>query len=334
MADRDPAGYWFNLSSLSDMRERAKAALSCPSALGVTIPRLVDDANGTVDYLYRAYPFRLVIIDIDGRIAYYSHDSVLDHDSETLDVTITQTLNSLAANQGKVPAQLIAVDRHDAVGAQPASFWLPTLEYFSGKTAAVAKSTPARVENARGEQVAVAKAMADELLRKRACMIRRFGAGEDSRRTRPVVLYFTGANIDAATADAATLRAFFQRYQQHADCYLIFSPTGTTPGLDTLAQRAKRVATLRERLHLKIPCLLDGLENDVAFAYHVNTPRLFVMAKSGQNWTIQYASPYAGGSMALAVPAAESTVDQLTVGAKGYDGRLGSQASRLPGHAK
>ena len=78
------------------MRQRAKEALECPSAVGVTIPRLVDDADGTVDYLYRAFPFRLVIIDVDGRIAYFSHDSQQDHDSENLDATIARTLTTFS----------------------------------------------------------------------------------------------------------------------------------------------------------------------------------------------------------------------------------------------
>ena len=154
-------------------------------------------------------------------------------------------------------------------------------------------------------------AVAGEWQRKRACVVRRFGAGEDAALTRPVLLYFTGAKIDAIAADATTLQAFYQRYQQRADAYIIFSPTTAAPGIDMLGQRAKQVDALRKRCQLHMPCLLDGLENDVAFAYHVNTPRLFVIAKSGQDWAVRYASPYTVGNMATAMREAGRTLDDL-----------------------
>jgi len=50
--------------------QRGSAASACRDALGITIPVLVDDMDDTVNRAYTAWPERLFVVDVDGRVAY------------------------------------------------------------------------------------------------------------------------------------------------------------------------------------------------------------------------------------------------------------------------
>lgn len=52
------------------LTRRSEVAATCSSKLKLTIPRVVDDMNNTVDELYAAWPERLFVVGIDGTIAY------------------------------------------------------------------------------------------------------------------------------------------------------------------------------------------------------------------------------------------------------------------------
>jgi len=50
--------------------QRAIAASDCVRDLKLSIPVLLDDMDSTTEQAYRGWPARLVIIDIEGRVAY------------------------------------------------------------------------------------------------------------------------------------------------------------------------------------------------------------------------------------------------------------------------
>jgi hypothetical protein len=52
------------------IEERRHVAGSCATALDYGIPTLVDDMNDTVNKAYAAWPTRLYLIGLDGRVVY------------------------------------------------------------------------------------------------------------------------------------------------------------------------------------------------------------------------------------------------------------------------
>lgn len=49
---------------------RCEVAATCSAELALTIPRVVDDMEDTVDTLYAGWPERIYVVDRGGRIAY------------------------------------------------------------------------------------------------------------------------------------------------------------------------------------------------------------------------------------------------------------------------
>ncbi len=49
--------------------ERREIAQSCAASLALTMPCVVDDMENTVDEAYCAWPERLFVVDVEGRIA-------------------------------------------------------------------------------------------------------------------------------------------------------------------------------------------------------------------------------------------------------------------------
>jgi type I thyroxine 5'-deiodinase len=60
------------LASTRTLAERMSAAGSCVKNLGIEIPALIDGPDDGVERAYTAWPDRLYVIDLDGRIAYKS----------------------------------------------------------------------------------------------------------------------------------------------------------------------------------------------------------------------------------------------------------------------
>lgn len=56
----------------ASIEERTKLATECIRDLGIKFPALVDDFDNSVEKAYTAWPDRLYVIDIEGRVAYKS----------------------------------------------------------------------------------------------------------------------------------------------------------------------------------------------------------------------------------------------------------------------
>ena len=50
--------------------ERLKSLRQCASLLGLTMPALIDSDDNVVNRAYAAWPDRLYVVDLDGKIAY------------------------------------------------------------------------------------------------------------------------------------------------------------------------------------------------------------------------------------------------------------------------
>ena len=254
--------------------------------MGVTIPRLLDDTQGTADFLYRSDPFRLCIVDLDGKIAYLSPDGEKEYSSDTLDKTIAGQLDLLQANGGHVTAAMAAQNRCDQPGKPAYGFWLPNTEYFinSAKMSKV-KGAPVKISDARGYIMEVSKEFFATLNRKKAQVVRLFCQGEKPS-SRPVVLLFINGDSPAIRAHAAEIEAFYHRHKSQADCYLVYSGKESEQPLRTAA-----AAKFSQSCNLTWPCLLDDPENDIAYAYNAqDTPRLCVITRAPHAATVRYTS--------------------------------------------
>jgi hypothetical protein len=55
-----------------DINERAILAAQCVSELKLSLPVLLDSMEGVAEKAYRGRPDRICIVDLDGKVAYYS----------------------------------------------------------------------------------------------------------------------------------------------------------------------------------------------------------------------------------------------------------------------
>lgn len=242
--------------------------------------------QGSGDYLYRVYPFRLAIVDIDGKVAYHSTNGRADHDNPQLTLVIAKTLDTLLANKGKVPAATVAKTRADQVGKRAAGLWLPRVSYFTpGKSSGKGK---VEIVDARGYVTEVPRSTRDELQRKRGQVVRLFTPGVPVPK-KPVVLAFVNGS---EFPGAAALQAWYAQARAKADFYLIYADASTT-----MPKRAQAATAYLKSAKLTLPCLLDNPENDVTFAYGGTAPRLAIINKDKKGaWTVKYIStPGAAG---------------------------------------
>lgn len=282
IAKRDPQGYWLNIAGRNDLRTRARQARDCPSTQGLTVPRLIDDLQGTGDALYRAFPFRVCVVDIDGNISYHSPDGDTDHANPALHKVIAQQLDALFAHGGRVSAQAITKYRCDRPGAEPAGCWLPKIEYFTGAPGKSAGKGTVKIIDAQGYVTEVTPSERDRLQFRRSQVVRFFTPGLPAPK-KPVVLIFVNGQ---SLPGGKELTAWYQRSKSHADFYLIYSATGTD-----MKKRANAAAIWHKSAGLPMPCLLDGTENDATFAYGGTTPRLVIISNDNRNnWAIRYIS--------------------------------------------
>ena len=56
----------------SSIEERADLAAVCVRDLGIEFPAVVDDFDNSVEEAYTAWPDRLYVVDVEGRVAYKS----------------------------------------------------------------------------------------------------------------------------------------------------------------------------------------------------------------------------------------------------------------------
>lgn len=76
------------------LARRREVAATCSSDLKLTIPRLVDDMQNTVDGLYAAWPERLFVIDSDGRVAYAGGQGPFGFKPEELEAWLASRFGS------------------------------------------------------------------------------------------------------------------------------------------------------------------------------------------------------------------------------------------------
>ena len=55
----------------NSVKERNETALVCSASLHLSIPTVVDKKDNKVNAAYAAWPDRLVVVGVDGKIAYY-----------------------------------------------------------------------------------------------------------------------------------------------------------------------------------------------------------------------------------------------------------------------
>jgi hypothetical protein len=60
------------IGKAESIEEKAILASKCVSELKLTMPALIDDMEGTVERAYRGWPDRMCIVDLDGKVKYYS----------------------------------------------------------------------------------------------------------------------------------------------------------------------------------------------------------------------------------------------------------------------
>lgn len=85
-------------------RERQEVASSCVRKLHIAIPALIDSINNRVEQTYTAWPDRLYLIGIDGRIRFKSEPGPFGFDAKRLAVALRTTLqiaHKPATSRGK-----------------------------------------------------------------------------------------------------------------------------------------------------------------------------------------------------------------------------------------
>lgn len=60
------------IEQTNSLEERSLRAQQCTAMLKLTMPAVVDKPDNRVNYAYAAWPDRLVVVGVDGRIAYIS----------------------------------------------------------------------------------------------------------------------------------------------------------------------------------------------------------------------------------------------------------------------
>jgi hypothetical protein len=68
--------------------ERAQVAEACVLRLEIDVPTLLDDMNSTIDIAYCAWPDRLYVVGVDGRVAYQGGPGPFNFDADTFEGAI------------------------------------------------------------------------------------------------------------------------------------------------------------------------------------------------------------------------------------------------------
>lgn len=91
-----------------DQAERAALAAKCARDLELSMPLVMDDMRDTVSKAYGAWPDRLAVVDVDGRIAHYSGPGPRGFKPKLAE----QDLQRVLANGGRLPG-------HEPPASQP-----------------------------------------------------------------------------------------------------------------------------------------------------------------------------------------------------------------------
>jgi len=82
------------------LAERAAIAKECLKSLNLTMPCLLDNMENTTEKAYGAWPDRLCVVDIAGKVAYYCPPGPKGFNPKEAEVALEEVLN----NGGKMPA--------------------------------------------------------------------------------------------------------------------------------------------------------------------------------------------------------------------------------------
>ena len=82
------------------LAERASVANECLKSLTLTMPCLLDNMENTTEKAYGAWPDRLCVVDIAGKVAYYGQPGPKGFNPKEAETALVEVLN----NGGKMPA--------------------------------------------------------------------------------------------------------------------------------------------------------------------------------------------------------------------------------------
>ena len=78
----------------SSIEERAELAVVCIRDLGIEFPAVVDSFDNSVEEAYTAWPDRLYVVDVEGRVAYKSEAGPYGFRPAGVETTLERLLGS------------------------------------------------------------------------------------------------------------------------------------------------------------------------------------------------------------------------------------------------
>ena len=83
-----------------NIKERAILATKCVSELKLSLPLLLDTMDGVAEKVYKARPDRICVVDVDGKVAYYSGRGPWGFKPKDAEAVIKKLL----AHDGRLPS--------------------------------------------------------------------------------------------------------------------------------------------------------------------------------------------------------------------------------------
>jgi type I thyroxine 5'-deiodinase len=86
-----------SIASPKTLAERCAVEGTCSTKLALRIPAIIDGVDNSTERAYTAWPDRLYLIDIDGRIAYKSHPGPFGFKPDKMEAALRKILPALSA---------------------------------------------------------------------------------------------------------------------------------------------------------------------------------------------------------------------------------------------
>jgi type I thyroxine 5'-deiodinase len=99
--DEDNQKDKISVASPKTLAERCAVEGTCATKLALHIPAVIDNLSNTTEEAYTAWPDRLYVIDVDGRIAYKSKPGPFGFKPAEMEVVLKRLLSTSA-----VPTQV------------------------------------------------------------------------------------------------------------------------------------------------------------------------------------------------------------------------------------
>jgi len=84
-----------SIASPKTLAERCAVEGTCATKLALRIPAIIDDLANTTEEAYTAWPDRLYVIDVDGRVAYKSKPGPFGFKPADMEVALKKVLPRL-----------------------------------------------------------------------------------------------------------------------------------------------------------------------------------------------------------------------------------------------